>query len=76
MLDINTLEKEDLINYIKDKKDKQYSYYKKYINTENGKENMRKSQKSYYDRNREKILERKKLYYQMKKENQQNKQID
>lgn len=71
MIDINEMEKEDLINYIKDKKDKQYSYYKKYINTDNGKENMRKSQKSYYDRNREKILERKKLYYQMKKEMKQ-----
>ena len=47
-------------------------YIKNYQQTTSGREKYIKASKKYYDSNRDKILEKKRLYY-LKKKEQQNK---
>ena len=54
------------------RKEKAKLYIKNYQQTTSGRERYVKASKKYYDANREKILEKKRLYY-LKKKEQQNK---
>jgi len=79
MSKIEDMTKEELLeilNQQKEKdtirKEKMKVYIKNYQQTTSGREKYIKASKKYYDTNREKILEKKRLYY-LKKKEQQNK---
>jgi hypothetical protein len=67
MSTLTELSKEDLINMIKEKKEKKKCYIKKYQQTDKGRVKCIQASKKYYDANREKILEKKREYYLKKK---------
>tara|TARA_Y100000401_G_C8270901_1_gene198294 strand:+ start:371 stop:652 length:282 start_codon:yes stop_codon:yes gene_type:complete len=66
-MDLSELSKEELVEYISNKNNKQKQYMKTYQSTQKGRENTQRASKKYYDANREKILEKKRAYYLKKK---------
>ncbi len=66
-MDLSELSKEELVEYISKRNDKQKEYMKTYQSTQKGRENTQRASKKYYDANREKILEKKRAYYLKKK---------
>lgn len=61
--DYNNMTKEELLDYIKKDKLRKKEYIKKYQKTANGRVKTRAASKKYYDANRAKILEKKRLAY-------------
>lgn len=59
----NEMTKEELLDYIKKDKLRKKEYIKKYQKTANGRVKTRAASKKYYDANRAKILEKKRLAY-------------
>lgn len=55
--------KNELIYIILSKKYKESQYKKKYFNTENGKSKVCEASRNYYNKNRDIILEKKRLKY-------------
>jgi len=66
-MDLSELSKDELVEYISKRNDKQKEYMRTYQSTQNGRENTQRASKKYYDANREKILEKKRAYYLKKK---------
>mgnify|MGYP001052861152 FL=1 len=66
-MDLSELSKDELINYISNRNNKQKEYIKTYQSTQKGRDNTQRASKKYYDANREKILEKKRAYYLKKK---------
>mgnify|MGYP001111716746 CR=1 FL=1 len=67
--DLNDMDKYELLEIIKKDKENKKRYIKKYQQTEKGRNKTREASKKYYDANRAKILERKRLSYLKRKEN-------
>lgn len=65
--DYNNMSKEELLDYIKKDKLRKKEYIKKYQKTANGRVKTRAASKKYYDANRAKILEKKRLAYLARK---------
>jgi len=65
--DYTNMSKEELLDYIKKDKLRKKEYIKKYQKTANGRVKTRAASKKYYDANRAKILEKKRLAYLDKK---------
>lgn len=68
-LKLENMSKEELINFIKYKNFKLKQYVKKYINSEKGKQSVRKASKKYYEANKEEILQKKREKYHSNKLN-------
>ena len=66
-MDLSELSKDELINYISNRNNKQKEYMKTYQSTQKGRDNTQRASKKYYDANREKILEKKRAYCLKKK---------
>ena len=66
--DLEDLDKEELLAIIKKDKEMKKKYIRKYQKSEKGKLKTREASKKYYDANRAKILEKKRLAYIKKKE--------
>ena len=66
--DYNNMNKEELIDLIKKDKLRKKQYIQKYQKTPNGRIKTREASKKYYDANRAKILEKKRLAYLKKKQ--------
>tara|TARA_Y100000361_G_C11044014_1_gene281482 strand:- start:375 stop:713 length:339 start_codon:yes stop_codon:yes gene_type:complete len=64
---LEDMEKEELLEIIKKDKANKKRYIRKYQQTEKGKLKTREASKKYYDANRAKILEKKRIAYQKKK---------
>tara|TARA_Y100001972_G_C7492210_1_gene249575 strand:+ start:29 stop:373 length:345 start_codon:yes stop_codon:yes gene_type:complete len=64
---LDEMEKEELLEIIKKDKANKKRYIRKYQQTEKGKVKTREASKKYYDANRAKILEKKRIAYQKKK---------
>lgn len=69
--DYKNMSKEELLDHIKCEKLKKRKYIQKYQRTEKGRVKTREASKKYYDANRAKILEKKRLAYIAKKEKQE-----
>lgn len=61
--------KNELIYIILNKKYKESQYKKKYFKTENGKNKVCEASRNYYNKNRDLILEKKRLKYHDQKKN-------
>tara|TARA_R110000824_G_scaffold42101_1_gene124415 strand:+ start:100 stop:366 length:267 start_codon:yes stop_codon:yes gene_type:complete len=59
---------DELLNYTKHMKNKKRQYIRKYQQSDKGKEKVKEASKRHYNKNREKILEKKRLQYQLKKQ--------
>ena len=68
--DLEEMSKEELLTIIKKDKENKRKYIRKYQKTEKGKIKTREASKKYYDANRAKILEKKRLAYLAKKKMQ------
>jgi hypothetical protein len=73
-MNIEELSKEELINLLKEKNEKETKqkekikeYISKYQKTEKGAMKSREAYKKYYYANRDKVLQKKKEYYEKKK---------
>lgn len=69
--DYKNMSKEELLDHIKCEKLKKRQYIQKYQRTPKGRVKTREASKKYYDSNRAKILEKKRLAYIAKKEKQE-----
>lgn len=70
--ELKNMSKNELIYIILNKKYKESQYKKKYFNTENGKSKVCEASRNYYNKNRELILQKKKLKYHNDKKNKNN----
>tara|TARA_R110000822_G_scaffold49809_3_gene130690 strand:+ start:3566 stop:3931 length:366 start_codon:yes stop_codon:yes gene_type:complete len=68
--DYQNMSKEELLNVIKKDKEKKKKYIQKYQKTPNGRVKTRQASKNYYEANRAKILEKKRIAYLNKKNSQ------
>ncbi len=64
---LEEMDKEELLKIIKKDKENKRKYIRKYKKTDKGKMKTREASKKYYDSNRAKILEKKRLAYIAKK---------
>jgi hypothetical protein len=64
---LEEMDKEELLLIIKKDKENKRKYIRKYQKTDKGKMKTREASKKYYDSNRAKILEKKRLTYIAKK---------
>lgn len=65
--DLKDMDKSELLEIITKDKENKKRYIKKYQQTEKGRTKTRQASKKYYDANRAKILERKRLSYLKRK---------
>lgn len=65
--DLKDMDKYELLEIITKDKENKKRYIKKYQQTEKGRTKTRQASKKYYDANRAKILERKRLSYLKRK---------
>ena len=65
---LEEMNKDELLEIIKKDKENKKRYIRKYQQTDKGKMKTREASKKYYDANRAKILEKKRLAYLKKKE--------
>tara|TARA_R100000773_G_scaffold2152_1_gene2936 strand:- start:185 stop:424 length:240 start_codon:yes stop_codon:yes gene_type:complete len=79
MSNVEEMSKEELLEIVKKQKEKDIQrkekmkvYIKNYQQTPSGREKYIKASKKYYDKNRAKILEKKREYY-LKKQQEKNK---
>lgn len=70
--ELNDMDRDELLEIIIKDKENKKRYIKKYQKTEKGKTKTRQASKKYYDANRAKILEKKRLAYQLKKQQLQH----
>jgi len=64
---LEEMDKDELLEIIKKDKENKRKYIRKYQRTDKGKLKTREASKKYYDSNRAKILEKKRLAYIAKK---------
>ena len=67
--DVNNMNRNELLAYINKQKEAKKRYIKKYQQSNKGKLKTQEASKKHYWKNRENILEKKKIAYQMKKNN-------
>ncbi len=60
---LSNMDKDDLILHILESEAKKKYAIKKYHNTDKGREKTRKASKKYYEKNKQDILEKRKLKY-------------
>ena len=65
---LEEMNKDELLEIIKKDKENKKRYIRKYQQTDKGKMKTREASKKYYDANRAKILEKKRLAYLKKKQ--------
>jgi hypothetical protein len=65
---VNDMDRDELLDYVKNDKMKKRQYISKYQKTDKGKIKTRQASKKYYDGNRERILLKKRIAYQNKRD--------